>query len=377
MRILKCFISILILILFNGCIVQFIPEIDENQELLVVDGLITDQLRTNTIIITKSVPIGTSLHKSTPVSEAIVYISDNNGTEYDLYESIPGIYVTDSLTFRGIIGNVYTLHIVADGLSYESYPMELKYVPPIDSLYYEVIPQESKSPYVTDQGCQIYVTTHDPYNICRYYRWDYTETWEIHLPYIYPPNKKCWVTNNSQSIYIKSTAAYEEDRVPGFPVIQVTDNTDRLKERYSILMRQYSLCENEYQYWERLQKSVEMTGGLYDVIPMAIPGNIQCIEKPEEKVLGYFSVSSVSTKRIFISNIFRPSSFPDYYKNCAKDTIPSTQPIPNLNVDIYIMEAIYKPFIDYPFYILTDIKGCSDCTVRGTNIMPDYWEAYK
>ena len=36
-------IYIILLLLSNSCIVKFVPEIDEEKELLVVQGLITDQ----------------------------------------------------------------------------------------------------------------------------------------------------------------------------------------------------------------------------------------------------------------------------------------------------------------------------------------------
>jgi hypothetical protein len=40
------------------------------------------------------------------------------------------------------------------------------------------------------------------------------------------------------------------------------------------------------------------------MIPSSIPSNISCIDDPNEKVLGYFSVSARSSKKIFIKDIF-------------------------------------------------------------------------
>jgi len=41
----KVFIIILLLPIISGCVIQFIPEIEEEPKLLVVEGLITDQNR--------------------------------------------------------------------------------------------------------------------------------------------------------------------------------------------------------------------------------------------------------------------------------------------------------------------------------------------
>ncbi len=43
--------------LIAGCITQFIPETDESSDILVVEGIITDQDRTNRIKISKNVLI--------------------------------------------------------------------------------------------------------------------------------------------------------------------------------------------------------------------------------------------------------------------------------------------------------------------------------
>ncbi len=59
----------------------------------------------------------------------------------------------------------------------------------------------------------------------------------------------------------------------------------------------------------------ENAGTLFDPTPTAIPGNIYCIDNPEEPVLGYFEASGVSTRRVFInrdlmpSDVFIPSDF--------------------------------------------------------------------
>ncbi|MGD0755964.1 MAG: DUF4249 domain-containing protein [Bacteroidales bacterium] len=394
MRPIQKIILISLLLLLNRCITQFVPHTNEDKKLLVIEGLITDQPDTNTIKLSSSLPLGTR-NVSNPVKGCIVTISDNLGNSFRLTETSAGNYDTDPSQFRGIIGRFYTLHVKTNAtynnLSYESSPVEMKPVPPIDSVYYEKVTlKEDTSGIPSQEGCQIYLNTHDPINQTKFYRWEYIETWEFQLPYNMASNKQCWISSNSDVINIKNTSILEEDRIERYPLIFISNQTDRLKVKYSILVKQYSLNEDEYQYWEKLQNISEKVGGLYDLIPSSIPSNISCIDDLNEKVLGYFSVSARSSKRIFIKDRF--SGLIDLYTHCIGDTIFNGDPIPSLNTFAWIIEAglihpftwstgpglIHQIFLPpIPYVIITNIQGCADCTVRGTKIEPEFWNEDK
>ena len=357
------------LLLFNSCVVEFIPNINENQSILVVEGTITDQLRTNTIKLSKSAPIGIN-NFSKPIKGCSVWIGDDLGNINLLKETKDGTYITDSTKFRGVIGRQYTLHITVNtsiiGVNYESFPVEMKPVPPIDSIYYE------KKVYVTwpqpIEGCQIYLDTHDPANNCKYYRWNYTETWEFHIPYNVT-NRICWISDNSDGIFIKNTDVLGEDKISRYPLYAITNPIDRLSVRYSILVNQYSLNEDEYRYWESLKNMSDQVGGLYDMIPSSVPSNVYCLEKPDEKVLGYFSVSAVSSKRIFIQDSFLGFNY-SYYE-CITDTIMGTGSIPGLNSSVWVI--VDHSNLVPPKRYITNIFGCADCRARGSIVKPSFW----
>jgi len=364
---------LLILLLLNSCIAQFVPQIEEEKELLVVQGLITDQNETDTIKLSKSLPLG-EVSAAKPVSGGYVTISDNLGNEVSLAESVPGTYLTPP-SFCGVIGRSYTLHIRTNtgsgNFNYESYPTEMVPVPPIDSLYYEKIVIEKPEGFFKGvDACQIKLDTYDPQNKCKFYRWDFSETWEFRLLFDVP-NQKCWINDKSHSINIKSTAAFDEARIKSYPVNYITNVTDRLKTEYSILVNQYSLNEDEYIYWEKIQNIAVQVGGLYDIIPASVPSNINCVENPSEKVLGYFSVSAKSSKRLFITDNF--NGIIDRYNKCITDTVGSPD-FPGVNITAWILFAHIcggPPCV--PFYEITTNHGCADCTLRGTKVKPDFW----
>ncbi|MFN8259244.1 MAG: DUF4249 domain-containing protein [Bacteroidales bacterium] len=370
-------LSLLFMVLiFKSCITQFIPESNEVEDLLVVEGLITNQNEKNTIKLSRSLPLGLK-SEARPFWGCDVFIMDNLGNSYHLNETNLGVYVTDSSSFIGIPGRIYTLKIITNlpghNKTYESYPVEMKPVPLVDSLFYEknvIKPKDGNYPGI--DGCQIYLNTHDQTDNCRYFRWDFEETWILRL--LWPvENMKCWVSDRSNSIHIKSTLTMEQNVINRFPIHYISNETDRLKRKYSILVNQYSMSEEEFNYWQDLQNLSVKVGGLSDLVPYTVPGNIKCIEKPDEKVLGYFSVSAKSSKRIYIEDNF--AGIIDDYADCPTDTIPTDRPenIPGFNVNIWALLINKGSFTSPAFTILTDRKGCADCTERGTTQKPSFW----
>lgn len=369
------YVYLLILVVLPGsCIKMFVPATSEDPDILVVEGLITDQPGPNTVKLSTSMPLG-GKSTATPLTGCIVTISDDLGSNYKLSESAGGTYMTIP-PFQGVVGRTYTLHIKTglsrNYLSYQSFPVLLKPVPPIDTVYYEkVVLSKADDGWPNGEGCQIYLNTVDKENICKLYRWEYKETWEFGIPYNVP-NNKCWITNNSDKIIIKSTSGLSEGTIIRQPINLVSNASDRLKVRYSILVNQYSLTDEEFTYWGKLQNIVEHVGTLYDIIPSSVPSNISCIDKPDENVLGYFSVSAVKSKRIFVKEYFR--GMPDLYNNCEHVSINYFAPYPGIGTTAWVIIDHPSP---PPYKILTYIKGCADCTVRGTTTRPYFWEDNK
>jgi hypothetical protein len=373
----------IILFLLSSCIVEYRPAVDEEQELLVVEGIITDQPGINTIRLAKSIPLWKG-QVAKPIKGCKVWLSDDLGQIDNLKETVNGKYITDSATFKGATGRKYTLHISINASSgnrnYESFPVEMKPVPPIDTIYYEKESYDLLN--LSVEGCQIYLDTHDPANNCNFYRWKYSETWEIRLDFDVP-NMVCWKSENSKGIFIKNTSILAENRIIRHPVISITDPNDRLTVRYSILVSQYSMNEDEYLYWDRLKNTLDQTGGLYDLIPAYIPNNIYCVENPNEKVLGYFSVSAVSSRRLFIKDKF----IKGYDGSCIPDTLfgmPKIDEETGADTSIIGLDATVWVVSDHtdeipPYRVLVYNRWCGDCTKKGIFgeyriIKPPFWD---
>jgi hypothetical protein len=362
-----------VIILLNSCISQFLPQVSEDKEILVVEGLITNQHNPYTIKISRSLALGTR-SVDNPVRGCQVTVSDDLGNTYSLSETSAGSYVSNPDQFTASVGRFYTLHVKTNAdnnnLRYESLPTEMKPVPPIDSIYFHRKTISESNGLPSQEGVDIFLDTHDATNSCKFFRWEYSETWEFRIPYSVP-NKQCWISDNSTLINIKNTSGLSETRVNAYPLAYISNESDRLRVKYSMLVNQYSLNEGEYQYWEKLQNFAQQVGGLYDMIPSSVSSNVYCIDNQAEKVLGYFSVSAASTKRFFIKDNFMGIVTPYTDDVCIADTVFNGGEIQNLNQYVWII--VNHPLPPPSYVVTTRIKGCYDCTVRGTNIRPDFW----
>ena len=365
-------ILLLLASLAASCVTQFVPEISGEEYAIVIEGQVTDRNEVYEVRISWSQPLNFN-SPLPPIGNFTVTVADDAGNEFPFINAGGGLYLSDSLHFNSVAGRKYRLLVEGNGHTYESDYMELIPVPQIDSLDAVFEYNESYYPGQLTPGYQVKVNTYDPTGDCRFFRWDFTETWEFRLPWNHPTilNRICWKSANSTAITIKSTSVLAESRITGQPVTFITGETDRLTAKYSILVRQYSLNEEEFIYWENIRKVSFDAGGLYDVVPSSIPSNIYCLDDPAVKVLGFFSVSGVAEKRLFLENY--NLRFPDFYQSCPFDTILVSQWDPTVHKDVYIL----KEWSDVPplpvYYILSRKIECVDCTMNGTNIMPDFW----
>ncbi|OFY61143.1 MAG: hypothetical protein A2Y71_00320 [Bacteroidetes bacterium RBG_13_42_15] len=376
MKPVRLLIILVLIVLAGNCITPFTPETEEEKVMLVVKGMITDQYGINTIKLTTSVPLNKK-NIQRPYKGCTVTISDDQGNIYLLAENQPGEYITNPGWFQGIAGRRYKLRIENNkpgdqNRIYESSFIEMVQVPQIDSVYYKKV--DINTHFGIVNACQIYVDTHDPLDECRNYRWEFSETWEFHLPeeYNMVEHRICWVTENSEIINVKNTSLLKQNRIAGYPLCYIPPKSDRFQVKYSILVTQYSINEQEYDYWSKVKNIAEEVGNLYDVTPASITGNIHCTNDATETVLGYFSVSSVCSKRLFIKDTFE--GLTDRYLYCTEgDTtvFRSLERVSGLGSRWWVIIEGHTMFT--PFWVLTRFHDCADCRVRGTDIEPPFW----
>jgi len=128
-------IMLIIITILERCVDPFYPNIFDNQQSLVIDGLITDQEGYHYIHISRSAPYNNPTN--IPEQDCHVEIVDRTGNRIQFYESEPGLY--EQWIEQGFlkIGNQYKLNVITTSGTYESHYETLLPCPPIENIYYE------------------------------------------------------------------------------------------------------------------------------------------------------------------------------------------------------------------------------------------------
>jgi hypothetical protein len=245
---------------------------------------------------------------------------------------------------------------------------------------------------------QLYVNTHDPTNTTKYYRWDYNETWKFHALYfsdymstVSGPAPRspqqdiyyCFANDTSSNIILGSSARLSQTIIYQNPLTTVPFNSEKIETEYSVQVNQYGLSGEAYDFWTNLKKNTEQLGSIFDAQPSSASGNIHIPANPAEPVIGYISVCSVKTKRIFVFEQQLPLSWePLYPYNCTVDSDYFSAPKTGVDeVQVYLTGINTSEIPIEEFYVsgapagytASDVE-CVDCRIRGTQTQPAFWK---
>jgi hypothetical protein len=360
-----------LLFVLKSCIEPFAPpEITQAERYLVVDGFLNTQPGASSQIRLSRTQNVSEKGNPQAVFRAKVTVVGNRGSRFSLVEAENGIYHLAGALYKE--NEKYQLQIrTVDGKEYQSDFVPVVKTPPIDSLSYKVSDGQG--------GVQVYVHTQDPQNKTRFYRWSFDETWEYRtsLYSVYELVKKdilrreldistCWSNAKASRIVLGSSVKLSKDIIRNQPVTYVGTPTGKLRVKYSILVKQYGLTQEEYEYWTTLSKTTEGTGSLFDPQPSQVTGNIRCTNDPSQLVFGFFSASSQEEKRIFITERLGRNTPCD-----PTDTLSYQEVLESMDL---ILDEYYPPNSFTPEYLM-GTPECADCRLRGgVAKKPDFWQ---
>ncbi len=366
--------GILLLPFLSACTEQFWPELEEFNQYLVVDGMVTDQPGPYTIKLAYS---GSTYD---PISRATVFIVEEGGERHQLTERDSGEYRSDAQAFQGQAGKSYKLELgLPNGQTYESDFIEILDNPGIDTVTSEAQWRFFNELQQEIPGYQFFVTT-NPGTADR----DYFYLWQMEATYRYTADfpayfyyagalieveniyeyYTCWRTYQLSQMAVAETRNVQQKQVVGKPITFVKGNTKQLLYRYSLLTRQLSVDQETYEFWEDVIAQGFSSTALYTTQPYLIKGNIVNTQDPEEVVLGYFTVASVQEKRVYRDT---PNEFEVTYSTCYLDH------------DSY-RYIFFWPRSYWPIFVTQDSagrgisgEGCIDCREVGGRLNPPDW----
>jgi len=354
---------------------------------LVVEGIINSGSDSTIIKLSRTVNLNGKTTVN-PVLGAVVNVENDQNVSNPLIDiHHDGNYSSPPLNLSN--SRKYRLRIATrEGNQYLSDFMAVKPTPPIDSIGFKI----------QNGNLVVYINAHDLSNNTRFYRWDYAETWLFHSKYgsdfqldlntntIVPRSKSifyCFGSDRSSNIVLTSTAKLSSDVVYQSPVTTIPVTSEKLGVRYSILVHQYALTNEAYNFYQNLQKNTEQLGGIFDSQPTQLNGNIHNVNNAAETVIGYLTITNVQSKRVFISYDDLPkNTITSYPFDCEQDTalyvnkqgfneVQNT--LINPPVSYLPTRGLFTPAGTIYGYLYST-RQCVDCTLRGTTTVPSFWK---
>ena len=293
-----------------GCVDDIQLEVKGKDEFVVINGQITNLVEPYQVTIFKSAKLFIDeLDDPEPISNALVTIGSSDSNSIVLTESEPGTYTSIAGTFIGCIGESYFINIkMEDGREYQSIPEPLLPVSPITSVYFDYLVEDelNETGFIVQKArVKVFVDTQVPMNTRDVFlKWDVKgeyqfNEWEPPGPFVV--NSTCYVPDDLPLGEVKILdGSNANNNLIKRKEIKSLDVNYKFASIYCLHIRQQSLSAGAYNFWQQISKSVDRSGGLFEEPAGTLRGNISNVNDPTEQVLGYFQVSAVDIKRVFV-----------------------------------------------------------------------------
>lgn len=373
------------LLLLASCREPFNPEIEPTDlKVLVVEGYLDTEGIPSILNLSYTRNIDADDDFQLIYPEGTVFLESESGTQFPLTSLGNG-----SFEFAEDIpeDQIYRLKIfLNDGSSYSSEQIQPIITPEIIDVGFER----------NENGVEVYLTTKGDQNADDFL-WTFEEAYafrpKIPTAYRYDPDRKtvvlateefrtdlCYREVSSSDLILETSSRFEDQYVFRQSILQIPRGDERLTVRYTIEISQKALDKNASEFWEVMRKNTDDLGSIFSPLPSNIGGNFVNDQDPSAPVVGYLSLGTVRQRRLWID--FRDvipwgvAEVEDYFGCIAEgDTVE----IPDY--ESAFKTGSYTPAI--PIYCDTCYepigfrkaeRRCTDCTLRGSNVKPDYWE---
>jgi hypothetical protein len=336
---------------------------------LVVEGFIDNGGDTTLFNLSRTFALGAT-QAFTPELKAKVFVEGNDNSSYPLAEFGNGLY---GAVLSGLNPTTsYRVDITTSaGKQYASDYVPLVTDPPIDSINW----------VRNGNGVTIYANTHDPSGNARYFRYNYSETYQFNSPFYTMYNRgdgewvmmtedtllTCWHTDVSTSIILASSIQLSQAVIYEAPMRFIGLNGVELSIEYSIRVKQFALSKAAYQWWQVMQNNTENIGSIFGIQPSEDPGNLHCLSDTSEQVIGYISAGNSWPVRIFIST--QQVAPWNYFDNaCTRYFASDSVPFASGNWPLY---PATDPILGMGYE--ASAATCADCLTNGYNHPPSFW----
>jgi len=391
------------ILFLGGCTREVDIPFEPAGDFLVVDALITDELKVHNVLLF-NLPAGES--QTIPASGATVTISSETEV-YTFTESEPGVY-SSTEAFQLNRQTTYQLEITTQaGERYSSSQEILPGSAIIDRVF--AIREFND---IGVEGVSIYIDATDVQNQASYFQYTYEETFLVQPPAFSPDNailikdfpfckvgvdedarpdskRRCYRTQLSNNLNLLNLENTNQSSVRRHLVRFIPRNRYEISYRYSINAKQNVISEQAYDYFETLGGFVTETNVFSQIQPGFVASNIKNENGTTNNVIGFFTLASVQTQRIFFNydDFFPGEPLPPFIDDCIVEAPSQFPNDPDDDSCGPLISAIKNGSLLYvrlnegeidcmnppcPFVMVARI--CGDCEVLGVPEPPPFWE---
>ncbi|MDE5419321.1 DUF4249 domain-containing protein [Labilibaculum sp. DW002] len=375
----RLLLTFLFVPLFLSCTERYSPKINGNFSVLVVDGKISNENTPIQIRLYKTISADsvTTRDSVIPEGDAFINIFSDKGDSDNFQEIEPGLYQNESSNFRGEVGASYWIKIITkDGIEYESEPEIMSPPVEITNIYGEDDKQYI-SKTIEQSNVKLYFDAKDQSNSVSYIKWESKEGWEWQTPFhlnvvdsllfTSEPASVCYRQNLNNEINVYDASILDTKSMLKLPVTSILSTEQKLLFDYYLHLNVRSISSKNYQFWSHIKQINQSSGNLYDRTPGNVEGNISCCEG-DHSVVGYFEVSSVSTKGKSFNREMFHTKFDYSPSECIEKSSRKIYP----DTTIYYITRVGSEFGDDVFYFRP--KFCYDCSFEFPITKPSFWQ---
>ena len=264
---------ILILTAIISCEKVVIVELPPSQDIVVVQGWLSDSLGNQSIRVTRSNGFADE-NQVAGIENAQVIVQARSGEVFNYSYRNNGFYDAD-LPYRGANGTEYRVRIVLDTIEIRSEWDQMPEVVSIGML--QVDSFEENDPNNSNQQITIFypkITTTDPTSVDNYYRWIFYKNGELF--------------NDPEPITIQNDRLFDGNLIPNNFQIFDYDSGDEMTVELQ------SISESSHNYLSLLKSQITTLGTSSGTTPAIVTGNLFFVGDDSRQVLGYFGAVSGS-----------------------------------------------------------------------------------
>ncbi len=399
----------------------------EAQDVLVVEAMLTDELKFHEITLSRldtvlDLEVDSIFNPFLPTRDierdlvpyeenAVVTIEDSNGTTYDFVEAEAGRYLSVN-QFAAQPGIGYRLRISTDNDAFSSDEMRIEGSATLENIYAE--------PTVSGTGVEgvgIFIDNQRVDGDTQNIRFTYDETYKIVAPRWVPDEylltdydpcalpvvtytleripreeeaRVCFRTEASNTVVLNDTGLGADNNLERFMVRFISKENYIIANRYSIEIQQLTTSPEAFGFYELLRNFSQNESVFSQVQPGLLEGNIT--SGNGGTVIGFFEVASQSKRRFFFNfeDVFPGEPLPEYPIDCSLRSSPESHISFCFTGEVMddcpqsVIEQVDLDMITYyspntldiglcPGPDIYVVKPCGDCRVWGSNVVPEFW----